>query len=234
VPCDGPIDLLDGSPRLQLVAMRKKSMMASGQKLPRHTSIGGASAASSRGSNKKDTTATAFRVHQVGFFVALSFALLSLSSNLFFNPIEVYPNADGSGSVTSGANTKRQAAVVATEAEEGAQANYHYHNHRQNHDRKNYALSVDKGSSKRPEIVWALSFPNSGTTYTLQNVQYLTNTSATTATNYGAELSEDYHRHDQPLQAPRRDMANTGPWLYRPDLPVSTDSVLAKSHCSGK
>jgi len=42
---------------------------------------------------------------------------------------------------------------------------------------------------KTSNIAWLLSFPNSGTTYTLANVEWMTN--KTTATNYESEVFSD-------------------------------------------
>lgn len=76
-----------------------------------------------------------------------------------------------------------------------------------------------------PEIVWLLSFPNSGTTYTLKSVQALSGT--TTATNYGA------------LEVPNSTemsklLGDDGPFLRWPDRPLPTNYLLTKTHCDRK
>jgi hypothetical protein len=77
-----------------------------------------------------------------------------------------------------------------------------------------------------PGIVWLLSFPNSGTTYTLKVIQDMTNT--TTATNYGGSEQTGYIP-SIPI------FANTdGPFARYPQHDIPKKYILTKTHCHGK
>jgi hypothetical protein len=76
-------------------------------------------------------------------------------------------------------------------------------------------------------IVWLVSFPNSGTTYTLSVVQSMTNT--TTATNYGGN-----ERNDTNDSIPIYSNVPEGPYYRNPNqLPYTTTNahILTKTHC---
>ncbi|CAB9501840.1 expressed unknown protein [Seminavis robusta] len=75
-----------------------------------------------------------------------------------------------------------------------------------------------------PQLIWLLSFPNSGTTYTNKLVQGMSGTS--TATNYGQEQSG--YKSSIPLSP---NLPN-GPFLRYPDGNTSK-YLLTKSHCTG-
>jgi Sulfotransferase domain len=75
-----------------------------------------------------------------------------------------------------------------------------------------------------PKIVWLMSFPNSGTTYTLKYVQGATST--TTATNYGATEQVGYT-----TSLPVNPAIPTGPFFRYPDRPYPTDYIMTKTHC---
>jgi len=75
-------------------------------------------------------------------------------------------------------------------------------------------------------VVWLMSFPNSGTTFTLKFTQTSTNTS--TATNYGA-IEQDCCNTTIPVH-PSYD---NGPYWRHPfnPKPTTTNLILTKTHC---
>jgi hypothetical protein len=72
----------------------------------------------------------------------------------------------------------------------------------------------------RSYVVWLLSFPNSGTSYTIMNTHHITNMTA--ATNHGQEVKS--------LIRVRPDIPS--PFLLMPELPMPR-LVLTKTHCYG-
>mmetsp|Transcript_31053 Transcript_31053/g.68167 ORF Transcript_31053/g.68167 Transcript_31053/m.68167 type:complete len:489 (+) Transcript_31053:176-1642(+) len=82
---------------------------------------------------------------------------------------------------------------------------------------------------QEPRVAWLMSFPNSGTSYTLRLAQWASNVTA--ATNYGDECDLDPKGRNVPLYP---NMAN-GPALkypYKYSLP--TGYALTKTHCGGR
>jgi len=78
---------------------------------------------------------------------------------------------------------------------------------------------------KRPEVAWLMSFPNSGTSYTLSVVRRSTQT--TTATNYGREkMYEESSVSYHPLHP-------EGPFIHKLDLKLPSTYILTKTHCGG-
>ena len=82
-------------------------------------------------------------------------------------------------------------------------------------------------SQQRPKMVWLMSYPNSGTSYTMTMVGKATNRA--TASNYGREVT-DPPTPNVPLYP--------GQWngpFYRPNprKPLPTDYILVKTHCGG-
>jgi hypothetical protein len=77
--------------------------------------------------------------------------------------------------------------------------------------------------TSKPEVVWLMSFPNSGTSYTIVNVEHMTNTS--TASNY----AEDFD-----VLQPVRPELSDGPFLHEPERNMRVPHyVLTKTHCEG-
>lgn len=76
-----------------------------------------------------------------------------------------------------------------------------------------------------PEVAWLMTFPNSGTTYTLQLIQQYTNT--TTATNYGNE--QGLHGTSVPIHP----WMENGPFPRYPDRNLPPRFILTKTHCGG-
>jgi hypothetical protein len=94
--------------------------------------------------------------------------------------------------------------------------------------RKNATLNVTRRSflaEGRPKVAWLMSFPNSGTTYTLKFIQNTTRT--TTATNYGAHEQSGYNSISLYRDVPE------GPFFRHPDHPVPETFILTKTHCGG-
>lgn len=90
----------------------------------------------------------------------------------------------------------------------------------------NAAATVpERIGTQEPDIVWLMSFPNSGTSYTVTNTLFISN--ATTGTNYGFEAQ----RTSGALVPVRSELPN-GPFLLYPDRPVPP-LVLVKTHCTG-
>jgi hypothetical protein len=78
-----------------------------------------------------------------------------------------------------------------------------------------------------PKIVWLMSFPNSGTTYTLKYVQGSTMT--TTATNYGGNEQVGYNTSISIYDS--HPFGQYGPFFRYPDRTYSCDRILTKTHC---
>jgi hypothetical protein len=76
-----------------------------------------------------------------------------------------------------------------------------------------------------PAVAWLMTYPNSGTTYTLKLIQQYTNT--TTATNYGFEQSTT--RDSIPIDGSLTD----GPFWRYPDQDAPPRFVITKTHCGG-
>ena len=79
-----------------------------------------------------------------------------------------------------------------------------------------------------PEVAWLMTYPNSGTTYTLKLIQQYTNT--TTATNYGNEQS----RHEKSIPVHPGTKGEHGPYLRYTDRNLPTHYILTKTHCGGR
>lgn len=82
-------------------------------------------------------------------------------------------------------------------------------------------------SGDAPRVAWLLSFPNSGTSYTLTNVQRITQKSV--ASNYARQWStvQSVGQTTNDFQ-----MMQLGPF-YKGHLPLPSTYVLTKTHCTG-
>jgi hypothetical protein len=76
-------------------------------------------------------------------------------------------------------------------------------------------------------LAWLLSFPNSGTTFTLKYIQGSTNT--TTATNYGGGEQVGYNTSISVFA----NQTLGGPYFRYPERPVPSTFLLTKTHCGG-
>lgn len=79
--------------------------------------------------------------------------------------------------------------------------------------------------SSLPEVAWLMTYPNSGTTYTLKLIQQYTNT--TTATNYGNEQGTK-----ETTIPVHKDLEN-GPFFRYPSWRSPPRYILTKTHCAG-
>ena len=90
--------------------------------------------------------------------------------------------------------------------------------------------ATDALASKLPthcSVSWLVSFPNSGTTYTIHNTEQVSMRS--TATNYAMEL----HYKDEMLPVcQNKDNIAHGPWQRNNTLRVPP-TILTKTHCAG-
>lgn len=94
--------------------------------------------------------------------------------------------------------------------------------HLANNDK--YQFSTD---ASRQEVAWLMSFPNSGTTYTMHNTEHVSMRS--TASNYAMELH--YKEERIPVRQESDNVAN-GPWQRNNTLPLAP-LALTKTHCAG-
>lgn len=83
----------------------------------------------------------------------------------------------------------------------------------------------DLSDQESPEVAWLMTYPNSGTTYTLKLIQEYTNT--TTATNYGNEQS--VHGTNVPVHP----WMEQGPFIRYPTWNKPSRYILTKTHCGG-
>jgi len=97
------------------------------------------------------------------------------------------------------------------------------------HDEEKLEVSIGKQNS----ITWLLSFPNSGTSYTVMNT--MSTSGLSTATNYGTELLKMRYFSGtlEPIQSKGRLVGSNGPWRYDLTRPLPPGRVLCKTHCTG-
>lgn len=83
-----------------------------------------------------------------------------------------------------------------------------------------------------PSVTWLMSFPNSGTSYTMANTQSISGSS--TATNYALEIPQEYG-DPVPIRLTElhSDHVQKGPWKLNPGLSLPPKRVLCKTHCTG-
>ena len=89
-----------------------------------------------------------------------------------------------------------------------------------------YHNQTGKSITKKLEVAWLMSFPNSGTTYTNHLLQDYTRT--TTATNYGQEQST---KHASIAIDPS---SIDGPFFRYPSWSLPPRYILTKTHCGGE
>jgi len=91
-------------------------------------------------------------------------------------------------------------------------------------------LASDNHGRAQPAIAWLMSYPNSGTSYTMRLVQMVSNTTA--ATNYGEECDIDARTG---RTVPLYDDSPFGPYLRHIDTrPVPEAFIITKTHCGGR
>ena len=91
--------------------------------------------------------------------------------------------------------------------------------------------SSSSSSSSLPDIAWLMSFPNSGTSYTMRLVQAVSNTTA--ATNYAEECKQDRSGRVATLYG-----SPSGPYLRQQvhdgGMSLPKKYILTKTHCGGR
>lgn len=123
--------------------------------------------------------------------------------------------------------------------------NKHKQKNAKDEDPTNDAPKTKNDHPTHPSMVWLMSFPNSGTSYTMRMVQSASQHA--TATNYGPELIDSSSRSATgdtqpsiPLYPPSKEgeqvegpfwRASTKDPLYKP---LPQDYILTKTHCGGR
>ena len=79
-------------------------------------------------------------------------------------------------------------------------------------------------NTNSPELAWLMSYPNSGTSYTIQYVMSKSNT--TVGTNYEKELEYD-------KSIPLFKSSEIGPFILLKDMNLPPKYILTKTHCDG-
>ena len=111
-------------------------------------------------------------------------------------------------------------------------------------DKRSNIATYQDAESARPKICWLMSYPNSGTSFTMKLVGRLTN--ATVASNYGQEcINVDKNGQEQrevmhdnashkrkPI--PLLDQSPNGPFLLNPERMLPRSYILTKTHCGGR
>ncbi len=92
----------------------------------------------------------------------------------------------------------------------------------------------DQQKIQYPQIVWLMTFPNSGTSYTLRYISTTTNT--TVGTNYEQEIK--YGKSipiypDPHLSISSNNTSSTGPFILSNRKRIPNHYILTKTHCSG-
>lgn len=94
-------------------------------------------------------------------------------------------------------------------------------------------------SSQAPQIVWLMSYPNSGTSYTMRLVSRVGNKSV--ATNYGPECDvnkegrlETVPSSSQISLSKTSSSSNGGPFILSPKKSLPSKYILTKTHCGGR
>jgi hypothetical protein len=104
-------------------------------------------------------------------------------------------------------------------------------------EKRSHGHKLSKKSEKldKPAIVWLMSYPNSGTSYTMTMVERASNRS--TATNYGIEVTD---KESEASSIPVHKNHPEGPYweglsgkLGTP-RPLPESFVLTKTHCAGR
>ena len=79
-----------------------------------------------------------------------------------------------------------------------------------------------------PKVAWLMSFPNSGTSFTMKLAGQASN--KTTATNYGLECEFDHSGENLPLKS----YSPSGPYVSHPNMDLPEHYILTKTHCGGR
>ena len=118
-----------------------------------------------------------------------------------------------------------------------ASAAMYYPNHEDDGYSSDYSLMVkDLKPTELPQIAWLLSFPNSGTSYTLAMVERASNRSI--ASNYGIEFSNQHHNpelvHSDHPEGPFWEGPESFIRFGSTYRPLPKEYVLTKTHCGSR
>ena len=95
--------------------------------------------------------------------------------------------------------------------------------------KKDGGLTSNSGSDLvSPKIAWLMSYPNSGTSYTMKLVGQASDRS--TASNYGLECGFGVNGDNVPLY----DTSPNGPYITHPDRELPKHYIITKTHCGGR
>lgn len=87
--------------------------------------------------------------------------------------------------------------------------------------------SSEQPPPTKPEVAWLMSYPNSGTSYTLRVVEEASRFA--TASNYGHNVNEETG-----MSTPLYDSVEQGPFLHHGNVPPAESFILTKTHCGGR
>ena len=95
-------------------------------------------------------------------------------------------------------------------------------------DTQSISIKVPNTFAKGPKVCWLLSYPNSGTSFTMKLVGRASN--MTVATNYGVECDFDGEGENLPVHS----NSPNGPYILHPDRLLPKNYILSKTHCGGR
>lgn len=97
-------------------------------------------------------------------------------------------------------------------------------------EKDNYTSANEKtvvaAPTGKPDVVWLMSFPNSGTSYTISNTEQVTNFS--TASNYAGDW-KDYVPPSSTSGHNYAHLGYNGPFVHKPALGLAPTSLLTKT-----
>ncbi len=94
-------------------------------------------------------------------------------------------------------------------------------------DSKERIFDVDPNpDAPFPRVVWLMSYPNSGTSFTMRLVHQASKRAV--ATNYGSE--ENVFNENVPLYS----NSPNGPYILHPNETLPEEYILTKTHCGGR
>jgi hypothetical protein len=79
----------------------------------------------------------------------------------------------------------------------------------------------------KPDVVWLMSFPNSGTSYTISNTEQVTNFS--TASNYAGDWKDYVPPANSTGAGHHAHLGYNGPFVHKPALGLAPTSLLTKT-----
>ena len=89
---------------------------------------------------------------------------------------------------------------------------------------------VRQEDARWPKIVWLMSYPNSGTSYTMNLVRRASNKAV--ATNYGQESKSYIEENEDPY--PLYPDSPEGPFILNPGKDLPSKFIMTKTHCGSR